>query len=141
MKDKIAVITGGAGGIGKCIADEFKKAGAKVCIIDTIENEYFTVGISGKVWVRVVDNANIKPGDLITSSYEKGKGKKLFVVYTDLGCYACGCDGVEKTNSSTSKKYYELVCGDKSFKVYADEVLFGDSDAIAEIKASIPESN
>ena len=70
----------------------------------------------------------------------KGKGKKLFVVYTDLGVYACGCDGVEKTDSN-SKKYYELVCGDKSFKVYADEILFGDSDAIAEIKASIPESN
>ena len=32
--DKIAVITGGAQGIGRCIAEEFQKAGAKACVID-----------------------------------------------------------------------------------------------------------
>ena len=39
--DKVVVITGGAGGIGKCIFEEFKKAGAKVCIIDVADNPYF----------------------------------------------------------------------------------------------------
>lgn len=33
-KLKIVVITGGAAGIGKCMAEEFKKAGAKVAVID-----------------------------------------------------------------------------------------------------------
>lgn len=28
FQDKVVVITGGAGGIGKCIADEFRKNGA-----------------------------------------------------------------------------------------------------------------
>ena len=28
FQDKVVVITGGAGGIGKCIADEFRKQGA-----------------------------------------------------------------------------------------------------------------
>ena len=39
--DKVVVITGGAGGIGKCIFEEFEKAGAKVCIIDVADNPYF----------------------------------------------------------------------------------------------------
>ena len=33
FQKKVIVITGGAGGIGKCIAEEFQKQGAYVCII------------------------------------------------------------------------------------------------------------
>ena len=33
-------------GIGKCIAEEFRKAGAKVCIIDLLENDYFVGDVS-----------------------------------------------------------------------------------------------
>lgn len=41
FQDKVIVITGGAGGIGKCISEEFKKTGATVCCIDIAENPYF----------------------------------------------------------------------------------------------------
>ena len=42
FQNQVAVITGGAQGIGKCIAEEFLKNGAHVCIIDKQPNNYFT---------------------------------------------------------------------------------------------------
>ena len=41
FENKVVVITGGAKGIGKTIAQEFRKEGAQVCIIDLLENDSF----------------------------------------------------------------------------------------------------
>lgn len=46
FKDKIAVITGGANGIGKCIAEEFRKQNAIVYVIDIAEGEHFVGDIA-----------------------------------------------------------------------------------------------
>ena len=64
FKDKIVVVTGGAGGIGKCISEQFKMSGAKVCVIDINENEYFVGDVSDKkvrygLW-QIMQEINIK---------------------------------------------------------------------------------
>ena len=48
FKDKVVVVSGGAMGIGKCIADMFFKEGAHVCVIDILENDYFQGDIGDK---------------------------------------------------------------------------------------------
>ena len=47
-RQKTAVVTGGSNGIGKCIADEFRKAGVKVFVIDTADGDHFVGDISKK---------------------------------------------------------------------------------------------
>ena len=48
FKDKVVVITGGARGIGKCIAKAFEDAGARACVIDILDNSYFVGDIADK---------------------------------------------------------------------------------------------
>ena len=45
---KTAVVTGGAHGIGKCIAEEFRKQGVKVYVIDKAAGDHYVGDLSDK---------------------------------------------------------------------------------------------
>lgn len=67
FRNKVVVVTGGANGIGKCIAEEFKKQGALVEVIDKAPGNHYIGDIS----------------DTIGGYYEKEK--------FDLDCSSCDC--------------------------------------------------
>ncbi len=48
FRNRTAVITGGAGGIGRCIAEEFRRNGADVYIIDKVPGEHYVGDIADK---------------------------------------------------------------------------------------------
>ena len=78
FKDKVAIVTGGANGIGRCIADEFRKQGAVVYVIDKQDGGHFVGDVSRKevleAFVAEVLSRHIKIDIIINNALPLMKG-------------------------------------------------------------------
>lgn len=83
FKDKVVNVTGGANGIGRCIAEEFRSLGAAVHVIDKQESEHFVGDISKKECKSsFIDNCMI----IGTSAMIETELDSIVNQYTDKFC-------------------------------------------------------
>jgi NAD(P)-dependent dehydrogenase (short-subunit alcohol dehydrogenase family) len=76
LTNKVAIITGAGGGLGKVIAEEFLKAGAKVTIVDINDERLKSVEAElSKLGEVLTVNCNVTDEAAVTKLFEETKAK------------------------------------------------------------------
>ena len=111
LKDKVAVITGGAKGLGACIAETFYKEGAKIIICDILQSEAQNTALKTKGHSFELDVTKPKDVENIFNEINKLYNK------VDILVNNAGINGFEnrkdiideriKTNKAQIKEYSE----------------------------------
>lgn len=98
MKDKVAIVTGAASGIGKAIADGYLAEGAKVVYSDI--NDSFTVNHENALYIKCDVSKSEEVEYLISVALEKFNGLDVMVNNAGIG----GLGGIlDATNESWDK--------------------------------------
>ena len=161
FENKIVVVTGGAGGIGKCIREKFEEAGATVCVIDLLENDYFVGDLADRVTLEIfakkvihengrvdflINNAAPRSCGIENGSYEDFEYAlrvgvtapfylaKLFAPYLAEGANIVNISSCSAYTSSTSRGEYCISKAGLSMvtKLFADR-LAGERIPVNEI--------
>jgi len=89
LKDKVAVITGGAQGIGHAIATKFAEAGANIAIIDIKDSSKIVDKVKNYGVDVIAFNADVSDEDAMKSAFDKiiEKWDKIDILVNNAGIY------------------------------------------------------
>ena len=106
LADKVALITGGAGGIGKASAVLFAREGAKVVVVDLKQEaaDAAAAEIGGDVRAFAADVSKAKDAESMVAYAEKEFGR-LDIIFNNAGVFHPDDDSV----TNTSEEIWDMV--------------------------------
>ena len=106
LADKVALITGGAGGIGKASAVLFARQGAKVVVVDLKQEaaDAAAAEIGGDVRAFAADVSKAKDAEAMVAYAEKEFGR-LDIIFNNAGVFHPDDDSV----TNTSEEIWDMV--------------------------------
>ena len=106
LADKVALITGGAGGIGKASAVLFAREGAKVVVVDLKQEaaDAAAAEIGGDVRAFAADVSKAKDAEAMVAYAEKEFGR-LDIIFNNAGVFHPDDDSV----TNTSEEIWDMV--------------------------------
>lgn len=110
FSNKVCVVTGGAGGIGRCTTELFLKAGAKVCVIDRSAKAIAHLGLLRAEWGIEEDALFCFEGDIAEKEILEDFSKAVIARFGHVDCLVHNaCFGRRGILSGCSYEDFEYV--------------------------------